>query len=79
MKKLLWVICFLLTGCAVPARLDVTDPALIRAHPQPVTIFGIGYWGKDRMVLTLTDAQHQYFIVKVPRNDQLRTGTSYTP
>jgi hypothetical protein len=45
----IWFACLLLARCAVPKKLAVADPAIIRAFPQPVTIFGIGYWGSDDM------------------------------
>jgi hypothetical protein len=79
LKITVWFACLLLSGCAVPKKPAVTDPAVIRAHPQPVTIFGIGYWGKDYMVLTLLDGRHQYLTVTVRRDDRLKTGTVYTP
>jgi hypothetical protein len=49
-------------ACLAPAsrgatkRVAFTDPALISAYTRLLKIFGIGYWGKEYMVLTLTDA-----------------------
>jgi uncharacterized lipoprotein YajG len=79
LKTTIYAACLLLAGCAVPKKVAVTDPAVIRALPQPVMIFGIGYWGRDHMVLTLVDGRHEYLTVMIRRDDRLKTGTIYAP
>lgn len=80
-KSLWWLLAgLLLAGCAcTKTSIRVTDPALIRARPQPVTIFGIGGYGKTYMVLILVDARGQYLTVIIPRSENLQKGQAYTP
>lgn len=79
LKTTIYIACLLLAGCAVPKKLAVAEPAVIRALPQPVTIFGIGYWGPDYLILTLVDGRHEYLTVTVRRDDRLKTGNIYFP
>jgi hypothetical protein len=77
MKKLLIpIVC--LVGCVSVRMPLATDAALIRSHPQPVTIFKIGRWNDDYSVLTLIDANNRYFTVTVKRNDSLKVGSVYS-
>ncbi len=77
--RTLCLTCLALASCAAPKMSVITNPAVMRTHAQPLKIFGIGYWGKDYMVLTLTDARGQYLTVLVRRNDALKAGHDYAP
>ena len=63
-----------LASCAPRKPASLTDFSVLRQHPRPLKIFGIGRWGKGHMALTLTDAQGQYFTIIVPNNEALKAG-----
>jgi hypothetical protein len=77
MKNLVWLCCLLLACCAAP-KAQLNDTSALRGHPRPFTIFGIGYLNTNYMILTLTDAAHQYVTITIPRNKSLKLGQEYT-
>ena len=52
------------------------EPAL-SAYSKPLKVFGIGYWSKNYMIVTLTDAKNQYFTMKVLADTTLKIGNIY--
>jgi hypothetical protein len=76
MKNLVWLCCLLLAGCAAP-KAQLNETSALHGHPQPFTIFGIGYLNKSYMVLTLTDAAHQYVTIIIPKDESLKVGQEY--
>jgi len=81
MKKVLFMlasIAMLFASCAVnkPIANNVNE---FNTHQQPFKIFSIGNWRPGYSILTLTDASHQYFTVKVPDNPSLKIGDTYNP
>jgi len=76
---LICLICIGFISCAAPRDVKLTAPEVLRVHAKPLKIFSIGYWDKDHMVLTLTDAVGQYLTVFVARQDSLKVGAVYIP
>ncbi|MDB5125133.1 MAG: hypothetical protein JWP94_3262 [Mucilaginibacter sp.] len=76
MKIILILFSFLLIGCSTEKSL-VTDSSIIEAHPKPLRIYEIGYWGSSYMILNLVDAKSGHFIIRVHRDDDLVTGAIY--
>jgi hypothetical protein len=75
-KKIVILFSFFLFGCSTEKSL-VTDPGIAQAHPKPLKIYEIGYWGPSYMILNLVDAKSEHFIVRVHRNDDLIVGAIY--
>jgi len=65
----------LMAGCASQRR-EIDDLELLR-HTTPIKIFGVGYWRKGFTVLTLVDANKQYFTIIRQSNDSLKIGLVY--
>lgn len=78
MKKLSLLLVFLLTSCATPKQL-INNEAEFKKHPQPYHIFTIGNWQGEYIVLTLVDANKNYFIIKAIKNNSLKAGSVYIP
>jgi hypothetical protein len=76
MRRIILIACFLPLGCATRQEV-VTDPSVFQSHPKPYKIFGIGYWSPGYMILTLIDANNQYFTIKANRDDKLKVGALY--
>lgn len=57
----------------------VDNDQILKNHPAPYTVFGIGYWKPGYSVLTLTDAGHDYFVIKTLSIDSLKIGNEYRP
>ncbi len=57
----------------------IDNTALLKAHPQPYKIFGIGDWGPGYCIVTLYDADNQYFSITVPKKEALKIGDIYVP
>ncbi|GAC1307076.1 MAG: hypothetical protein NVSMB24_18340 [Mucilaginibacter sp.] len=76
MKRILLLFSLFLFGCSTEKSL-VTDPGIIEAHPKPLKVYEIGYWGSSYMILNLVDAKSEHFIVRVHRNDNLGVGAVY--
>lgn len=68
--------CLFLASCAVP-KARIVDLSVLKQYSTPLTIDEIGYWPPDYMILTLVDANHKYFTIKVKRNDRLKRGDRY--
>jgi hypothetical protein len=76
MKRIIVVFSFFLFGCSTEKSL-VTDSGITQAHPKPLKVYEIGYWGSSYMILNLVDAQSEHFIIRVHRNDNLVVGALY--
>ena len=76
MKKWLPFLIIIFCGCASQKQ-AIDNTAVLNSHPSPIKIFGIGYYGRHYVVLTLTDAGHNYFYIRTLRNDSLKTGDVY--
>jgi hypothetical protein len=76
MKKIVLVFSLFLVGCSTEKSL-VTDPSIIEAHPKPLRVYEIGYWGSSYMILNLVDAKSEHFIIRVHRDDNLVIGAAY--
>ncbi|PAW95180.1 hypothetical protein CKK33_17410 [Mucilaginibacter sp. MD40] len=50
---------------------------IIAKHPKPIKVFGIGNWKPGYSVLTLIDANNQYFVITTKQNDTLKRGAIY--
>ncbi|MES2277715.1 MAG: hypothetical protein V4592_16940 [Bacteroidota bacterium] len=81
MKKVLLVLLVLpvvLFGCV--ATKTVTDnSAQLKEHTRPYKVFSIGIWQPGYSIITLTDANHEYFIIKTVSNESLKIGDTYQP
>lgn len=60
-------------------RSVVDNDQILKKHQAPYTVFGIGYWRPGYSILTLTDASHDYFIIKTLSVDSLKVGSEYRP
>lgn len=76
MKRIVVLFSFFFFGCSTEKSL-VTDPGVAQAHPKPLRVYEIGYWGSSYMILNLVDAKSEHFIVRVHRNDNLAVGAVY--
>ena len=76
MKRSAILILLFIYSCSASKPI-LNDPDVGRNHPKPVRIFSVGYWNKDYMILTLTDAKNGYFVIKTQRNDSLKVGKIY--
>lgn len=76
MKRIIVVFSLFFFGCSTEKSL-VTDPGIAQAHPKPLKVYEIGYWGSSYMILNLIDAKNEHFIIKVRRNDNLAIGATY--
>lgn len=76
LKKTGFFVLLLFSSCSA-SKLVIDNTMILQSHPKPIKIFSIGYWNKDNMILTLTDAQNNYFTIKAMRNDNLKVGNIY--
>jgi hypothetical protein len=76
MKGILILFSFFLVGCSTEKSL-VTDSSILEAHPKPLRVYEIGYWGSSYMILNLVDAKSEHFTVRIHRNDNLAVGAIY--
>lgn len=81
MKKPLLLLCllFLLSACAASKKAAVNNDAVFKQHTSPVKIFGIGRYNPNQVILTLIDANNQYFVIEEPFREDLKVGAIYTP
>jgi hypothetical protein len=77
MKKALAILCILLYSCSSTKNIKSEDVDVLEQHPKPFTIFGVGSYSHNYMILTLIDAKGEYFTVKVPANTSLKKGLTY--
>ena len=77
MKKALALLCILLYSCSSTKNIQSENTDVLKQHPKPFTIFGIGSYGHEYMILTLIDAKGEYFTVKVPANTSFKKGLTY--
>jgi hypothetical protein len=78
MKRTVLIFCLFFFGCST-TKTVVTEKSVINQHPQPIKVFGIGYWTPGYTILTLVDADKTYFTIKAKRNDLLKVGDVYRP
>lgn len=74
-KRYLWL-CMVITACSASQKIP-NNEADLNAYSKPFKIFGVGYWNKSTMVLTLTDIHNQYFTIKIPLDTNLKVGLVY--
>lgn len=80
MKKVSFLLLALqlcITSCATSQH-TVYNTILKDRHP-PFTVFAIGYWTPGYNIITLTDANHEYTIIKTRQNVSLKIGDTYQP
>ena len=82
MKKVILVLGFMslvcLFGCSA-SKPGINNDKILSSYQPPYKVFGIGYWKPGYSVLTLTDASHQYFVIKTVNIDSLKIGNEYRP
>jgi hypothetical protein len=57
----------------------VADNTVLKDHQPPFTVFAIGYWTNGYNILTLTDANHEYMVIKIKQNTAIKIGDTYRP
>ena len=77
MKRICVILLCFLYGCSA-AKPIVTDSAVLRSHPKPIKIYGIGDWTPGYVVITLIDTKNQYFTIITQKNDRLHIGSIYS-
>jgi len=77
MKKALALLCILLYSCSSTKNIKSEDVDVLEQHPKPLTIFGVGSYSHNYMILTLVDAKGEYFNVKVPTDTSFKKGLTY--
>lgn len=65
-------------GCTT-SRPVIDNSAVLKDHQAPYKVFSIGYWDRGYNILTLTDADHQYLVIKTRQNLSLKVGDIYQP
>jgi len=78
MKKAVLLIYILNAGCSA-AKPDVNNAAALQGHPKPIKIFGIGYGKPGYTVLTLVDANKEYFTITTKQDENLKVGGQFDP
>jgi len=73
---LLWV-CLFLVSCSVSRKTAIDNEQIFHSYTKPFKIFAVGYWPDGYMVLTLTDAHSQYFIIKTLADTSYKIGLAY--
>jgi hypothetical protein len=83
MKKLFLWFLLLFPACSVNKTTVVADhvdadrAAQLTSYTQPFKVFSVGRWSNQYMILTLTDANNKYVVVKTPRDTALKIGSVY--
>jgi hypothetical protein len=79
MRKIVgvFVLC-LLAGCTA-SRPVIDNSQIMSQHPKPIKVFGVGNWKPGYSVLTLVDANSNYFVIIAKANDTLHKGVTYLP
>lgn len=80
MKKasfLLLALQLYITSCNTSQH--IMDNTAFKDHHSPYTVFAIGYWTPGYNIVTLTDADHKYMIIKTRQNASLKIGDTYRP
>lgn len=68
---------FLLSCTATKPVID--NHLVFKNHQSPFKVFGIGYSGPGYYILTLTDADNKYIIIKTRQNNLVKVGDIYNP
>jgi hypothetical protein len=79
MKRFPLIFILLFLSCTAPRQMVESNPADFNKHPRPYHIFYVGIWNSSYSVLTLVDADNDYFTARVPYNSALKKGDTYTP
>lgn len=77
MKKTLPFLFLSLSACSSTKSIPVNNDKILQAHSKPVTIFGIGNYRQNSIILTLVDAQNQYFTLEAPKTGNFKVGNVY--
>ena len=81
MKKglLLLLVLQLLHLSCTSTRPVIDNSAALKDYQAPFRIFGIGYAEPGYSILTLTDANNKYIVVKERQKNTFKVGEIYTP
>ncbi|SDF81671.1 hypothetical protein SAMN05216464_13510 [Mucilaginibacter pineti] len=75
-KKTGLILLLFLCSCSV-SKPVIDNSLIIARHPKPIKVFGIGNWKPGYSVLTLIDADNQYFVITTKQIDTLKKGAIY--
>jgi hypothetical protein len=83
MKKTLLVLSAIalniaVVGCST-SRPVIINSEILKSHQAPYKVFGLGNWSQGYSIITLTDANNQYFTIKAINVDLLKVGDEYKP
>lgn len=76
MKRSRILLLLFLFSCTASKPL-IDNSQILTKHPKPIRVFGIGNWKPGYSVLTLIDANNQYFVITTKQNDTLKRGAIY--
>lgn len=76
MKRSRILLLLFLFSCTASKPL-IDNSKILTKHPKPIRVFGIGNWKPGYSVLTLIDANNQYFVITTKQNDTLKRGAIY--
>jgi hypothetical protein len=76
MKTAILLALVFILGCS-PQKSLTTNNDILQAYSRPFTIYDIGGWNSEYVILNLVDAKQVYFNVRVPRNNNLVIGAIY--
>lgn len=77
-KQACYILFLFLASCTA-SRPAIDNSAIINKHPKPIKVFGVGNWKPGYSVLTLVDANSNYFVIIAKTNDTLHKGVTYLP
>ena len=81
MKKglLLFLVLHLFVLSCTSTRPVVDNSAVLKDYQQPFKIFGVGYAEPGYNILTLTDANNKYVVIKERQKNTFKVGDIYNP
>jgi hypothetical protein len=79
MKKLPLIFIIFFLSCSAPKQVVVITNNDFSKYQQPYHVFAIGQWSSGYVVLTLADAQNDYFTIKTAYNSSIKKGDVYNP
>ncbi|MDP9046489.1 MAG: hypothetical protein M3N14_00005 [Bacteroidota bacterium] len=76
MKKILLLSLIFCFGCSVRKPLG-TSPDIVQEHPRPITVYEIGEWNAEYVILNLVDSKKEHFNIRVRHTDNIKIGAIY--
>lgn len=76
MKKVIPFLLILLPACST-TRNAPNNSQILAEHVPPLKIFGVGHYSSNSIILTLIDANNQYFTVEAPVDTNYKIGKAY--